>query len=59
MLRIHFTAEDLARTRVAATIGAAAETYYSLEVLRERQDVSFFRQWRSEAAGRMARTPAR
>ncbi|WP_103510890.1 helix-turn-helix transcriptional regulator [Streptomyces sp. SM13] len=53
MLRIHFTADDLARTRVAATIGAAAETYYSLEVLREHQDVSCFRQWRSEVAGRM------
>lgn len=53
MLRIHFTAEDLARTRVAATIGAAAETYYSLELLRESQDVSCFRRWRSEVAGRM------
>lgn len=38
---------------MAATRGAAAETHYSLEVLRERQDVSFFRQRRSEAAGRM------
>ncbi|MFI1227495.1 MULTISPECIES: ArsR/SmtB family transcription factor [unclassified Streptomyces] len=53
MLRIHFTAQDLARTRVAASIGAAAETYYSLELLRESQDVSCFRRWRSEVAGRM------
>ncbi|MBT2452927.1 winged helix-turn-helix transcriptional regulator [Streptomyces sp. ISL-43] len=52
MLRIHFTAEDLARTRVAATIGVAAETYYSLELLRGSRD-PHFRSWRSAVAGRM------
>lgn len=53
MLRIHFTAEDLARTRVAATIGVAAEVYYSLELLREKRQLPHFRSWRSAVAGRM------
>lgn len=53
MLRIHFTAEDLARTRVAATIGVAAETYFSLELLRGSRDHPYFRSWRLAVAGRM------
>ncbi len=53
MLRIHFTSEDLARTRVAATIGVAAETYYSLELLRGGRDHPHFRSWWSAVAGRM------
>ncbi|MEU4261861.1 ArsR/SmtB family transcription factor [Streptomyces argenteolus] len=53
VLRIHFTAEDLARTRVATTIGVAAEVYYSLELLTENQELSNFRSWRSAVAGRM------
>ncbi|MFD3695114.1 ArsR/SmtB family transcription factor [Streptomyces sp. NPDC058646] len=53
MLRIHFTTEDLARTRVAATIGVAAEVYYSLELLREKRELPHFRSWRSAVAGRM------
>lgn len=53
MLRIHFTTEDLARTRVAATVGVAAEIYYSLELLRENRDLPHFRSWRSAVAGRM------
>ncbi|MFJ8085442.1 ArsR/SmtB family transcription factor [Streptomyces sp. NPDC096205] len=53
MLRIHFTAEDLARTRVAATVGVAAEVYYSLELLRENRELPHLRSWRSAVAGRM------
>ncbi|MEU0004318.1 winged helix-turn-helix domain-containing protein [Streptomyces sp. NPDC006314] len=53
MLRIHFTSEDLVRTRLAATIGVAAETYYSLELLREHRELPHFRPWRSAVAGRM------
>ncbi|MGW1771349.1 ArsR/SmtB family transcription factor [Streptomyces sp. NPDC002104] len=53
MLRIHFTTEDLARTRVAATIGVAAEVYYSLELLKENRELPHFRSWRSEIVGRM------
>ncbi|MET7439082.1 ArsR/SmtB family transcription factor [Streptomyces sp. NPDC005496] len=53
MLRIHFTAEDLARTRVAGTVGAAAETYYGLEMLRGRSLPGPFRRWRASVAGRL------
>lgn len=53
MLRIHFTAEDLARTRVAGTIGAAAETYYGLEMLCSRTLPLPFRRWRATVAGRL------
>ncbi|USQ85673.1 helix-turn-helix domain-containing protein [Streptomyces phaeoluteigriseus] len=55
MLRIHFTAEDLARTRVAATLGAAAETYYSLEMLCRRSLPLPFQRWRSSVAGRLSK----
>ncbi|KUH38275.1 MULTISPECIES: ArsR/SmtB family transcription factor [Streptomyces] len=53
MLRIHFTAEDLARTRVAATIGAAAETYYSLEMLCRRSLPLPFQRWRATVINRL------
>lgn len=53
VLRIHFTAEDLARTRVARTIGAAAETYYSLELLHRRSLPLPFQRWRATVAGRL------
>ncbi|MCZ4124751.1 ArsR/SmtB family transcription factor [Streptomyces sp. H39-S7] len=53
MLRIHFTADDLARTQVAATIGAAAETYYSLEMLSRRSVAVPFWHWRAKVAGRL------
>ncbi|MGW7051171.1 ArsR/SmtB family transcription factor [Streptomyces sp. NPDC054887] len=53
MLRIHFTAEDLARTRVASTIGAAAETYYSLEMLCRRSLPLPFQRWRATVADRL------
>ncbi|MEW2086437.1 winged helix-turn-helix domain-containing protein [Streptomyces sp. NPDC005283] len=54
MLRIHFTADDLARTRVAPTIGAAAETYYSLEMLNRRSCAVPFQRWRATVAGQLA-----
>ncbi|WP_329201021.1 MULTISPECIES: winged helix-turn-helix domain-containing protein [unclassified Streptomyces] len=53
MLRIHFTADDLVRTRVATTIGAAAETYYSLEMLNRRSLPAPFHHWRARVAGRL------
>ncbi|MEU0938125.1 helix-turn-helix domain-containing protein [Embleya sp. NPDC005971] len=52
MLRIHFTAEDLVRTRLATTLGAAAETYHSLELLHGRRRPLPFRAWRTAVAGR-------
>lgn len=58
MLRIHFTAEDLARTRVAATVGAAAETMYGLRLLRDCASAALpFRPWQEAVRGRLgART---
>lgn len=53
VLRIHFTADDLARTRVAATIGAAAETYYSLELLGRRCLAVPFVPWRAQVVDQL------
>ncbi|MFC9330237.1 ArsR/SmtB family transcription factor [Kitasatospora sp. NPDC057015] len=51
MLRIHFTADDLARTRVAGTVGAAAETGHALDQLLCRVSPVAFRPWRRQLSG--------
>ncbi|MEV5981797.1 winged helix-turn-helix domain-containing protein [Streptomyces sp. NPDC052114] len=55
--RIHFTAEDLARTRVTTTLGVAAETLDGVKRLRERDGTPTFRRWRTsvgrELGGRL------
>ncbi|MYW78952.1 transcriptional regulator [Streptomyces sp. SID8369] len=51
--RIHFTAEDLARTRVAPTIGVAAETFDSVRMLRDRDAGPAFRGWQASVRGRL------
>ncbi|MDT7843311.1 ArsR/SmtB family transcription factor [Streptomyces justiciae] len=38
---------------MAATIGVAAEIYYSLELLREKRELPHLRSWRAAVAGRM------
>ncbi|MEU3459478.1 winged helix-turn-helix domain-containing protein [Streptomyces sp. NPDC006733] len=53
MKRIHFTAEDLARTRVGATIGVAAETLDSIKLLRDRDAGLAFRRWQTSVRGRL------
>ncbi|WP_409239595.1 ArsR/SmtB family transcription factor [Streptomyces sp. PA5.6] len=56
MKRIHFTAEDLARTRVAASLGVAAETFDSVRLLRESMDapdLAPFLRWRAAVGGRL------
>ncbi|MFB7463502.1 ArsR/SmtB family transcription factor [Streptomyces sp. NPDC056224] len=54
VLRIHFTADDLARTRVAATVGAATETMFGLKLLRGcAANALPFRPWQSMARGRL------
>ncbi|WP_211346998.1 ArsR/SmtB family transcription factor [Saccharothrix australiensis] len=53
MKRVHFTAEDLARTRVATTIGVAAETFDSVKLLRDRDRTPVFHAWRSSLRGRL------
>ncbi|MEV4947004.1 helix-turn-helix domain-containing protein [Streptomyces sp. NPDC053755] len=55
MKRIHFTADDLARTRVIPTVGAAAETLDSFRLLGERDDSLAFRRWRAALAAPLGR----
>ncbi|MER5883190.1 ArsR family transcriptional regulator [Streptomyces sp. NPDC001941] len=52
MKRIHFTAQDLMRTRVATTIGAAAETLDSVKLLKDRAGGIAFRRWAVSVRGR-------
>ncbi|TQJ92181.1 transcriptional regulator [Streptomyces sp. SLBN-31] len=53
MKRIHFTAEDLARTRVATTIGVAAETFDTVKLLKDRDASLAFRRWQVSVRGRL------
>ncbi|MGY1495127.1 ArsR/SmtB family transcription factor [Streptomyces sp. QTS52] len=53
MKRIHFTAEDLARIRVATTIGVAAETFDSVKLLKDRDPGLAFRRWQVSVRGRL------
>ncbi|MDQ0983115.1 helix-turn-helix transcriptional regulator [Streptomyces sp. V2I9] len=50
--RIHFTAEDLARTRVKSTLGAAAETLDGVRQLREGGRAPAFQSWRASVISR-------
>lgn len=45
MMRVHFSAEDLARTRVATTWGPWAETVLCFGVLRDRRPAAPLRPW--------------
>ncbi|MEV2253770.1 winged helix-turn-helix domain-containing protein [Streptomyces sp. NPDC050147] len=54
MKRIHFTAQDIARTRLGSTIGAAAETLDSLKLLKERDIRRAFGPWRASLGNRLA-----
>ncbi|MFD4644419.1 ArsR family transcriptional regulator [Lentzea sp. NPDC058436] len=49
MLRVHFTAEDLARVRVAAGPDPMWEILLSLHVLRQRSATPVFGTWRATA----------
>ncbi|GGS83929.1 ArsR/SmtB family transcription factor [Nonomuraea spiralis] len=49
MHRIHFTSDDLARVRVAPTLGPMAETLFSLTMLRGRSGEATFGAWRRRA----------
>ncbi|MBP0452745.1 winged helix-turn-helix transcriptional regulator [Kitasatospora sp. RG8] len=46
MLRIHFTADDLARVRVAPTLGPLSEAFLGLHQLTGRNGCPQFRPWR-------------
>ncbi|MEV6396722.1 winged helix-turn-helix domain-containing protein [Streptomyces sp. NPDC051907] len=53
MLRIHFTAEDLARVRMAARPDVLWETILSFHRLRDRRGATVFGEWRSETRARL------
>lgn len=53
MLRIHFTAEDLARVRIDPTIGPAAETYGALRLLLAGRRSAAFAGWRDSLKGQL------
>jgi hypothetical protein len=56
--RIHFTAEDLARTRVDASMGPSAETMLSLAMLRDpARRPAAFGGWRERMRVRRELTP--
>jgi DNA-binding transcriptional ArsR family regulator len=51
MHRIHLTAADLARVRVAPTLGPMGETLFSLTALRGRMEQTQFGAWRRRVRG--------
>lgn len=57
MLRIHLTADDLLKTRFADQPAPLVETGHAVAMLRRRNLV--FGAWRSSAAARLPRPPAR
>lgn len=59
MLRIHFTPEDLGRTRVATTPDPLWESMLSLHRLRARDGALVFGQWRARVRGQLATAPVR
>lgn len=53
MLRIHFTFEDLARTRIAGSPDPMWETILSAQLLQNREGSAVFRTWRRYAHSRL------
>ncbi|MFI1012863.1 ArsR/SmtB family transcription factor [Streptomyces sp. NPDC020965] len=53
MLRIHFSADDLARVRMAVRPDVLWETILSFHRLRERRRAQMFGEWRSETRARL------
>ena len=60
VLRIHFTADDLARTSLATAADPLWETLFSVFRLRDRERPLEFRSWSQQVRTRLARAaPAR
>ncbi|MFE0146476.1 helix-turn-helix domain-containing protein [Nonomuraea sp. NPDC059007] len=57
MLRIHFTGDDLARTRLASTADPLWETVFSLHRLYGRRGRTFFADWLTQVAPRLSAEP--
>ncbi|MFD1547853.1 LuxR C-terminal-related transcriptional regulator [Nonomuraea guangzhouensis] len=58
MLRIHFSAEDLARTRIADGPDPMWETLLSLHLLQERATPGAFGRWRADVQGHLPASAA-
>jgi DNA-binding transcriptional ArsR family regulator len=57
-LRIHFTVDDLARIRMAASLGPTAESVFALALFAGRSDAGFG-PWRREVRARLGRHAGR
>jgi DNA-binding transcriptional ArsR family regulator len=55
MLRIHFTADDLARTRIMRGADVMWETVLSLQLLQNHEGAVVFDRWRRQVRGRLGR----
>ncbi|MFD5752150.1 ArsR/SmtB family transcription factor [Streptomyces sp. NPDC127033] len=55
MQKIHFTAADLARTRLQSTLGPVAEGIFALGVLTQSRNADYAR-WRGDVLGRLRET---
>jgi DNA-binding transcriptional ArsR family regulator len=55
MYRLHLTAEDLARTRIASGAGPFVESILAAERLRQRTSALLFRAWRAQLNGRLGK----
>ncbi|GAB2807343.1 winged helix-turn-helix domain-containing protein [Actinoallomurus bryophytorum] len=55
MLRIHFTADDLARTRIMRGADVMWEIVSSLQLLQNREGAVVFDRWRRQVRGRLGR----
>ena len=55
MLRIHFTADDLARTRIIRSADFMWETVLSLQLLQHREGAAVFDRWRGRVRGQLGR----
>src|SRR3954452_15429069 len=55
MLRIHFTADDLARTRIMRSADVMWETVLSVNLLQNREGAVVFDAWRHKVRGRLGR----
>src|SRR5687768_13694275 len=56
MLRVHFSATDLARLRLRETVGPLAETLLALRVIRSPNETAMLGEWRRAVLSRLPRS---
>ncbi|GAA2478527.1 winged helix-turn-helix domain-containing protein [Streptomyces thermolineatus] len=59
MLRVHFTAQDLVRVRIATTADPLWETVNGFQLLRKREAATVFGQWRRLTGPRLSSASSR